>query len=80
MEEETKVIQPEAKEAWSQQRLGRGKEDPFLEAFRESGSCLHLDVRLLASNCERINFCCFKPRNLCNFFVAVTGNQHTWYW
>ena len=39
---------------------GVGRETLSPGALSRSPTCLHPDFRLLASDCERINFCCLK--------------------
>lgn len=53
----------------------RGKEEPFLWAFR--GSKVLPPSWFQASNlhnCERIHFCCFKLPSLWSFVTAAPGN------
>lgn len=48
-----------------------GKGSP--KGIRGNEGLLTLDLRLLASNSEAINFCCFKSPNLC-FLAIDVGN------
>lgn len=56
---------PQAKERW---QLGETGSRFLPEALEEAQPCRHLDFSPFwtsgLQNCERISFCCFKPRGL----------------
>ena len=67
-------MRPQAKEhqGWpAAPGAGRGRKDPPLEPPERARPCPHLDLRLLAPECGRVDFCCFKPRGLWSFVMVA---------
>lgn len=65
VEAENGMMGPQAKECQGHHKLKEAKKDLPLEPSGGTGSCWHLDFRLLAlQNCERINYYCLKPPSL----------------
>lgn len=64
------VMLPQAKEAWSHQKLQEARRDCPLEHPGGAQACWQPNFW---QKCEKISFC-FKPSSLCSFVTAATGN------
>lgn len=60
--------------AGDHQKPGRGRKDFSLEPLEGAWLCPHLAFGLSASECEGINFGCFKPSVFWYFVIAALGN------
>ena len=49
----------------------------FPRDSRRSQPWQYLDMDFQYSNCEMINFCCFKPHSLWKFVMAALGNEYS---
>lgn len=80
-EGEAGVMQPQAKEGqgcWQAQDGGRAKGGVFPGASRESTVLMTPWVQAsLPQNCERTNFCCFKPLGPWYFVMVAWENYHS---
>lgn len=74
-EAEIIVLLPQAKKCLELSEIGRVKEGSSPRGFRGS---MALPTTLFQTfnlqNCEKINFCCFKPRSVWYFVIAALEN------